>query len=288
AAESLIDQLGPNDEVALIDDNVDLIARYTPDKAIVKRALDRIKVGADLAVQRYAAESLGSPSSISAPRKNPYEGRSLQFTALFAALRELMPNDGTLPIVIFQTDGDEAPTLRDQPEAGDFIWNMPNRNYGLADILRAAEHSKATIYSVIPSERLLAIPEPEVLLRGRDMLEQMERARFTSQDGYEEYIRNHPLSDAKVKLFTRRFVEGQQAAVRVAEVTGGWSAYLETPDQAGAVYSRILSDIKDRYVIGYYPVDSESNGRLHKVRIEVKNHPEYVVHGRDTYYAPEK
>jgi len=219
-----------------------------------------------------------------------FHSRSLQFSALFAALRELVKDDGSRHIIIFQTDGDEAPTLRDQPDAGDYVWNMPRRNYGLGDIYAAAQRSNAMIYTIIPSERLLGLSPADLLSRGRLMLERMERARFSSERDYENYIDAHPMSDAKVRLFTARFASGQDAARRVAELTGGWAGYLERPEEASSIYQDILSDMNRRYVIGYYPVDTGASGRgmrLRHLKVTVKAHPEYILRGRDSYLPPD-
>src|SRR5262249_29330278 len=207
------------------------------------------------------------------------------------ALRELVEDDGSRHIIIFQSDGDEAPTLRDQPDAGDYVWNMPRRNYGLADIYAAAQRSNAMIYTIIPSERLLGLSTADLMERGRSMLERMERARFASEPDYQSYAIAHPLPDAKVKLFVERFATGQNAARKVAELTGGWAVYLERPDQAAAIYSDILSDMNQRYVIGYYPSDPDRdrgrNPRLRHLKTTVRAHPEYTVRGRDSYLPPD-
>ncbi|HKV40292.1 MAG TPA: VWA domain-containing protein [Blastocatellia bacterium] len=276
AAKELIDQLNSSDQAAIVTDDVELAAGYTSDKAALKSVLDGLKPE----IRPWRRGALVSPLT------NSRRGRSLQFTAIFAALRELVAGDQTRHIIIFQTDGDEAPTLRDQPEAGDFIWNMPERKYGLADIYRAAAHSAVTIYTIIPSEPLRGLAEPDLLDRGRHMLEEMERARFKTAEEYEEYASTHPLSAAKVKLFSERFQRGQEAAAHIAELSGGWAADLQDPHSARAIYSAILSDINRRYIIGYYPLNSSHDGGLRRVIMRVRNHPEYVVHGRSSYYAP--
>jgi hypothetical protein len=72
----------------------------------------------------------------------------------------------------------------------------------------------------------------------------------------------------------------------MAELTGGWAAFLEKPEDPKTVYSRILSDLNNQYVIGFYPTNTKTDGRMRRVKIEVRGHPEYVVHGRQWYYAP--
>jgi VWFA-related protein len=263
AAKKLVSQLAPTDEMAIVTDSVALVTDFTRDKARLIAALDLLKA-----------------------RSQKSRSRSLQFSALLASLKELVKGEGARSIIIFQTDGDEAPTLRDQAGADNFAWNMPERKYGLADIYKAAAASPATIYSIIPSDRLIGLSPQETLERGRQMLIKMERARLRSDDEYRRYAKKNPLTEAKVKLFTDRFARGQAAAVRIAELTGGWAAFLESPEQAAAVYSRILSDINHRYIIGYYPQEAARDGRWHRVRVEVRNHPDYIVSSRGGYLAP--
>ena len=74
-------------------------------------------------------------------------------------------------------------------------------------------------------------------------------------------------------------------SARVADLTGGWTSFLEEPVQAADIYARILADINHRYVISYYPTDQAQDGRLRKVHVEVRGHPDYVVQGRTSYYA---
>jgi hypothetical protein len=82
-------------------------------------------------------------------------------------------------------------------------------------------------------------------------------------------------------------VRAQTAAANAAIVSGGWVAFLNKPDQAGDIYATILSDINSRYVIGYYPTNKVHDGRRRSVSLEVSGHPDYVLSGRRTYYAPE-
>jgi VWFA-related protein len=276
AAKTLIAQLQPADEMAIVTDDVELLIDFTSDKARLRAALDQI----ERRVRKKDEDQFGR--SVAARI-----GKSLQFSALFATLREMVKAEGVRPIIIFQTDGDEAVSLRDQPEADDYLANMPRREYGLADIFRAAERSRATIYTVIPSFRLTGLAPDKLYERGRQMIDYAERLRFETDREYLRYKEIFPTSDAKARLFTDRMVRWQEAASRAASLTGGWTAYLEKPGQAADIYARILSDINHRYIIGYYPTNTERDGRQRSVKVEVRNHPEYKVHGRTSYYAPD-
>ena len=262
AAKTLVGKLSSQDEMAIVTDDVEMLVDFTRDRKKLVSTLDKIK-------------------------KRVFDkhdhGKSLQFTALFAALRELTGYESTRPIIIFQTDGDEAAAFRDQPEADRFAFlrgEMPSPDYGLSDIYNAAEKSQATIYSVVTNQRLIGLPSEEFKKQVAELLS----ARGFIRPG--ESV--SPQRASLIRLYAEVFRQGQLATVRVATITGGWTAWLERPDQADNIYSQILSDINQRYIIGYYPANSVRDGKLRKVEIQVKGHPEYKVHGRASYYAPER
>jgi VWFA-related protein len=271
AAKMLVSQLGHNDEMAIVSDDVKLIIDFTCDKTKLRSALDSL--------ERQAGRSDLAPLA-------RMRGRSLQFSALFAALRELVTNEEARPIIIFQTDGDEAASFRDQPGPINPAQGWPQREYGLADIYGAAERSRATIYSVVTNERLVGLPPGEMYSRARKMIDARMRAGFKKEEDYRRYSDTHPITDTYVWMWIDLFGRGQSAAARMAELTGGWAAFLEKADDATRIYSQILTDMSNRYLIGYYPTNTRPDGRKRKVKIEVRGHPEYVVHGRQWYYAP--
>ena len=71
----------------------------------------------------------------------------------------------------------------------------------------------------------------------------------------------------------------------MAELSGGWTEFPDTPQRAAAIYGRILADINNHYIIGYYPTNKQRDGQIRRVRVCVRAHPEYKVHGRQSYYA---
>ena len=91
--------------------------------------------------------------------------------------------------------------------------------------------------------------------------------------------------DNIAQIILDRAAESQEAAARVAELSGGWTEFLDRPERAAAIYSRILADINNHYIVGYYPINKARDGQLRRVRVSVRNHPEYKVHGRQSYYA---
>jgi len=95
------------------------------------------------------------------------------------------------------------------------------------------------------------------------------------------------LSDEFLDRYTELWVRNQTALVNVAQSTGALPEFLERPDQADEIYTRILNDIDRRYVIGYYPTNRVRDGKRRKVSIEIRGHPEYTVWGQKSYFAQE-
>ena len=260
AAKSLVNQLGLRDKMAIVTDDVELLVDFTDDKPKLANALDKLRKRV-VDKQKF--------------------GLSAQFTALYAALRELTGDKETRPVIIFQTDGDEASSFPDQTDADLFAFlrrKMPAHDLRLKDIYAAAERTRATIYSVITDERVIDLSADEAYER----LSGRRRAPSRPGRGFD------PEAERRMKLFTRVFQQGQLAALRVAALSGGWTAWLGKPEDADRIYSQILSDINHRYIIGYYPTNTERDGKLRHVKVEVKGHPEYRVHGRTAYYAPDR
>jgi len=194
-------------------------------------------------------------------------GFSRQYSALMATLKELVIRQER-PIIIFQTDGDELGSLRNRDSEPDV---KSVREFGLVDLINAAEKARVTIYTVIPGLQIVGLPEQE----------QLKRAKVLVSRGNAVSI---PVE--RFETLIRGFIREQTALEGLSKLSGGWTEFLEKPEQADAIYSRILADINHRYILGFQPTNKEHDGKRRKLIIEVKNHPEYIVWGRKFYYAP--
>ena len=259
AAKTLVEQLAPTDEMALVTDSVSLVVGFTRDKKRLKSALDAILKQA----------------------KDGWKGRSKQFSALLATLRELIDDRTRRPIIIFQTDGDEAKELADRPGASPAAPGL----YYMSDIYAEVERSRAKIYTVIPGEQLFGMPAEEFEARSRRVMARVIESWYDFNPRAERPEKMLQVPDHVAKLIVGEFAKNQEAAARVAALSGGWTEFLDTPQRAAAIYRRILADINSHYILGYYPTNKERDGRLRRVRVLVRGHPEYKVHGRQGYYA---
>ena len=256
SAKVLVDAMRPNDRMAVVSDDIVLVSEFSSDKEHLKSALESLKM-----------KCSGGKF-----------GKSNQYSALFATLNERISRNGTRNIVIFQTDGDEL-FMVSKPRA------HRSSNFGLADIVSVAERKGVTIYSVYTGPRLAD-------RTGKERIEHMRREIDQQLRAYAAARGNPPpkgpsnLSKQYILSRAERSIAEEKAVGSVAEDTGGLAQSLESPDQAGAVYERILSDIGRRYLIGYYPPErSESEIREREVRITLRNKGDFRVVGGRTYVA---
>lgn len=252
AAKKLLDHLKPNDQMAIVTDDIALLTGFTTDKKKLKKKLDEFAV---IASKRF--------------------GKSRQWSALLATVKELILEDDIRPIIIFQTDADQVVFL--QPPAKnvfrDFI-----QPFSLQDVFAATEKAGATVYSVIPGIRLLDLPEEE----------QLRRTKLDLRNAMEMFPLGGLQSVTKEEAteWLERRLRQQESAAALAKLTGGWTSFLERPEQADQIYSDIFADLDSRYVIGYYPTNKDQDGKRRQFKVQIKDHPEYTIWGRNSYRAP--
>ena len=288
AAKVLVDKLLPLDVMAIVTDDVDLLVDFTNDKEKLKQKLE-------LLYERTRSGRLG---------------RSVQYSALMATLNEAFSEEDLRPIIIFQTDGDQLGHLRDPivglemppdlPEnirdelrqgglAGQYLPN--SADFSLFDLYHVVEKTRATVYTVIPGYRLLNKSQEEQIETMKKIQETwLVRQGKWSREDQEKY---HAMKDkwrifspANLAFAAQEKLIIQQALHGVASRAGGWTEFLETPEEADGIYNRILVDINHRYIIGYYPTNKAHDGTKRKIKFAIKDHPEYKVVGRNSYYAP--
>lgn len=256
AAKVLVDQLNPKDKMAIVTDDIELLTGFTQDKNLLKEKLESLK-------QKALAGNVG---------------RSEQYSALYAVLNEIFDKEDARPIIFFQTDGDEDYALKDSKILSEA--NLPERKFSFTDVLSAAEKARTTIYTIIPGANFEGLTDSAQLQKAR--IDDENRRKIYAQIGKPvppKMDESLLLGSAKASLRRRSYLN------TVAKTTGGWNNSLETPEQAGAVYSKILDEINRRYVIGYYSTNEKRDGKRRTVKIEVRGHPEYKILGRNTYYA---
>jgi VWFA-related protein len=304
AAKILVDALESRDQMAIVTDDVELLVDFTNNKRDLKQALDSL-----------VEKNRGSKGLLGIGRKHPQFGRSSQFSALMATLNEAFDDEDQTPVIVFQTDGDEIEYLRNSvivhevppglspelraevQEEIEFKKKLQRTlmtEFSLEDVYRAVEKSRVTLYTIISRPRLLGLTEDEQI------------RRLTAEDEGIVATWTAAASSAKLKnvleareqqrqkKFTKEIWQArldqelsvQKALVELAKLSGGWADFLETRSQAAETYSRIVKDLDQRYIIGYYPTNKDHDGKRRRISITVKGHPDYLITSRTSYYAP--
>jgi VWFA-related protein len=306
AAKTLVDKLGPYDQMAIVTDDVELLVGFTSNKRDLKKALDSL-----------IEKTRGSKGTLGFGKRPPQFGRSAQFSALMATLNEAFDDEDQSPVIVFQTDGDEIEYLRnsiivhevpkglspelqrevqEQIEQKKALQRAQMTEFSLDDVYRAVEKSRATIYPIIPRTRLLGLSEDEQIRR---LTAEDERAvetwAATASSAKLKSILQARYQERQKKL-TKEIWEArldqelkiQEALVELAKLSGGWAEFLETQSQTAEIYNRIVQDLNQRYIIGYYPTNKAHDGKRRRISITVNGHPDYLITGRKSYYAPEE
>jgi VWFA-related protein len=290
AAKSLVDKLSPLDRMAIVTDRLEVLADFTTDK---RRLKDKLQSLVQKSVPYYR----------SSPQERAW---SNVYSSLMAALREAFAED-LRPIIIVQTDGDDVERLRNPIIAPTMPANLPaqergmrkqiidrinayNRDhmteFSLDDVYKAAENSRATIYTITPGWQLIGLSSDQEFERYRAWQRKIMMSWTPPDKRWMVADRMRQLSDDDLRIQIEEAKKMQSALALLATITGGWANFLSDPGQADEIYSRIFSDINRRYLVGYYPTNKNHDGKRRKISVEVRGHPEYLVMCRKAYYAP--
>src|SRR5688572_3010657 len=304
AAGVLVDKLGPVDRMAIVTDDVELLVDFTNDKRELKKKLKTL-------LERSRGNE-GGFLGIGGTRRQ--FGKSAQYSALMATLKEAFDDEDQRPIIIFQTDGDEAEYLRNSiivptvpadlpPQLVAKIQNEIEQQrqlqrisiteFSLEDVYGAVEKSRATIYTVVPGRKLIGLTpqqQLDILIAEDDRMinEMLPTLSKEAREGFlaRQEARKKLAPIQVLRMRAENSLKLQEALAAVAPLSGGWTEFLEQPTQAQGIYSRILSDINQRYIVGYYPTNKERDGKRRRISFAVKDHPDYTILGRRSYIAP--
>jgi len=295
AAKTLVAKLGPTDRMAIVTDDIELLVNFTNNKG-------RLKDGLDSLIKRTGVSGWHALPEFD-QRPVPF-GRGFQFSALMAVLREAFDDEDLRPIVVFQTQGTEAHILQNPilmpPIPTGLSAGMKSemeraqkhhqgymrrnkREFSLNDVYRTAETSRATIYTVVPGFRLIGLSVDEQITQMRAWNDRVISLPLMTQRARKETLN---LPRDILQWEAEDTVTLQSALAVLSTITGGWIEFLNQTSQAPEIYSRIVSDMSQRYLVGYYSTNKMHDGKRRKISITIRHHPDYVVMGRKAYYAP--
>lgn len=82
-----------------------------------------------------------------------------------------------------------------------------------------------------------------------------------------------------------RYGGNVSVAHRLTEETGGRLIIVNSEKRLEEAFDQISEELRSQYTLGYYPTNTEKDGKFRKIRVETDNH-DYKVLARRGYYAP--
>ena len=82
-----------------------------------------------------------------------------------------------------------------------------------------------------------------------------------------------------------RFGANSSAAKKLAEETGGRVLNASSEKKLMEAFDEISAELRSQYTLGYYPTNSQRDGKFRKIKVETANHDLKVL-ARKGYYAP--
>ena len=250
AARSFLNQLRPDDRVAVIEFNeqVELLEDLTSDRARLEKAIGLLRPGAGSAV----------------------------YDALELSVSEVLKNVDGRKAVVALTDGVDSygvytfdrilPKL-EKAGASLYFLELDTEEFTIARMIRDCGD------------------ESHFRLSRKQMTKYLrEYAEGVTPAGIEDYCR---LSQLERTQINRRLYESARREVRqMADKTGGRVYPVKQLQQLEPAYKQIAEELRMQYSIGYYPTNEKHDGKWRTLRIEVKR-PGLVAQAKPGYRAPQ-
>ncbi len=132
--------------------------------------------------------------------------------------------------------------------------------------------------------------QKKVLLNITDGVDNASRTR------YEDLLKYAQQSETAIYIVALKYVEGgrdwkraRRQLRKLADATGGVVNFPESIEQVEAICKKIAHDIRNQYILAYYPSNRLQDGSFRSVRVEVngpKDYGQLTARTRTGYYAP--
>lgn len=254
ASIDFIRQLKTNDRAAIatFSARVDLVEKFTTDRAKIDQTLQRIWAG----------------------------GGTAFYDALMTCINEYMRGvEGRSAVVVF-TDG-----IDNQLEGG-----YPSPSQTTFDELYSRVQEAESIIYTIFLDTIGQNASGPTTTAGGGAGDISRKGKATGS--YPDRKRNPTLDRSTPNPELRAPQEelapyelAMKQLQMIADQTGGRMYSPRKIQELSGIYSEIASDLRIQYQLGYNPSNHVRDGRWREIRVKIKGHPEAVVRTRKGYYA---
>ena len=250
AAIAFIDQLRPEDRVIVIsfDEDVHMLCEATSDRGTIYRAIRSTRIAT---------------------------GTSLYEAVDLTVNDRLRTVKGRKAMVLF-TDGvdttsrrsNDLANLRDALELDALIYPIRYDTY--ADV-QSMKNKGGTVQ--LPGSRPTTTP-PTMPTGGIPFPTSIPTGPTVATPG-----------DKGTTAEEYKFAE--EYLTKLADLTGGTIYLASTVGNLNSAFSKIASELREFYSLGYYPTSDETPGKTRRIKVKV-NRTDVVVRARDRYVVPKK
>jgi Ca-activated chloride channel family protein len=82
--------------------------------------------------------------------------------------------------------------------------------------------------------------------------------------------------------------KGQEGLASLAAASGGAAFVSDRIEDLDGIFSRIASELRAQYLLGYYSSNSLLDGRFRQIKVSIPERPDLHVRARQGYYATRK
>jgi VWFA-related protein len=86
-------------------------------------------------------------------------------------------------------------------------------------------------------------------------------------------------------VYDPRYGANTSVAHKLTDETGGRLIVVNSEKKLEEAFDQISEELRSQYTLGYYPTNSQKDGKFRKIHVETTNH-EFKVLTRKGYYAP--
>jgi VWFA-related protein len=86
-------------------------------------------------------------------------------------------------------------------------------------------------------------------------------------------------------VYDPRYGANTNVAHKLTDETGGRLIVVNSEKKLEEAFDQISEELRSQYTLGYYPTNSQKDGKFRKIHVETTNH-EFKILTRKGYYAP--
>ena len=191
------------------------------------------------------------------------------------------------------------------PQDEFFLITFSNRTELLQDFTTRTEDIQARLLTIVPKGSTALLDAVYLGLSHMRQARYDRRALFIISDGGDNHSRytegevKSMAREAAVTIYsiamfdrnapTREEIFGPVLLEDIADVTGGNSYAVESPNVLPGLAQRISDELRRQYVLAYRPQETPRDGKWHHIRIKLslpRGIPPLLVRAKPGYYAP--